>query len=89
MKPPLTPKLMLMSTSKLPLDSSNKLFGIVYITLPGVIDTIILTSDQWSCTDPMVSSAHSIPEKDRPAAQDWFPDTSAVSWPAFCTSSTS
>ncbi|KAJ9058480.1 hypothetical protein DSO57_1011856 [Entomophthora muscae] len=41
MEPPLIPKPMPSSAAKLPLDHINKLFGIVYITLTGVIDTIV------------------------------------------------
>ncbi|KAJ9071680.1 hypothetical protein DSO57_1034550 [Entomophthora muscae] len=48
MKLPITPKLMSMSPPKLPMDHSNKLFEIVYITLSGVIDTIILDASLWS-----------------------------------------
>ncbi|KAJ9049224.1 hypothetical protein DSO57_1026825 [Entomophthora muscae] len=48
MKPPVTPKPMLTSAPGLPLDHTNKLFGIVYITLTGVIDTIIPAAGLWS-----------------------------------------
>ncbi|KAJ9081616.1 hypothetical protein DSO57_1012732 [Entomophthora muscae] len=41
MEPPVTPKPMPSSAAELPLDHTNKLFGIVYITLTGVIDTIV------------------------------------------------
>ncbi|KAJ9068686.1 hypothetical protein DSO57_1026209 [Entomophthora muscae] len=41
MEPPVTPKPMPVSTTKLPLDHTNKLFGIVYITITGGIDTIV------------------------------------------------
>ncbi|KAJ9087854.1 hypothetical protein DSO57_1028935 [Entomophthora muscae] len=44
MKPPITPKPMPASATKLPLDHTNKLFGTVYITLTGVIDTIVVNS---------------------------------------------
>ncbi|KAJ9054799.1 hypothetical protein DSO57_1010434 [Entomophthora muscae] len=44
----ITPKLMPGSAPKLPLDHTNKLFGIVYTTLTGVIDTIIPAADPWS-----------------------------------------
>ncbi|KAJ9048530.1 hypothetical protein DSO57_1034257 [Entomophthora muscae] len=47
MKPPVTPKPMPASASKLPLDHTNKLFGIVYITLTGVIDTIVPATGLW------------------------------------------
>ncbi|KAJ9072279.1 hypothetical protein DSO57_1029286 [Entomophthora muscae] len=48
MEPPITPKPMPESAAKLPLDYTNKLFGIVHITLTGVIDTIIPTTGLWS-----------------------------------------
>ncbi|KAJ9073409.1 hypothetical protein DSO57_1016950 [Entomophthora muscae] len=41
MEPSVTPKPMPASAAKLPLDHTNKLFVIVYITLTGVIDTIV------------------------------------------------
>ncbi|KAJ9086140.1 hypothetical protein DSO57_1007255 [Entomophthora muscae] len=44
MEPPVTPKPM----PDLPTDHSGKLFGIVYITLTGVIDTIIPAASPWS-----------------------------------------
>ncbi|KAJ9053255.1 hypothetical protein DSO57_1026105 [Entomophthora muscae] len=47
MEPPVTPKQMPASTAKLPLDHTNKLFGIVYITLTGIIDTIVTTAGPW------------------------------------------
>ncbi|KAJ9068348.1 hypothetical protein DSO57_1029609 [Entomophthora muscae] len=48
MKPPVTPKPMPASTAKLPLDHTNKLFGIAYINLTGVIDTIVPAASPWS-----------------------------------------
>ncbi|KAJ9053866.1 hypothetical protein DSO57_1020307 [Entomophthora muscae] len=48
MEPPVTPKPMPASAAKLPLDHTNKLFGIVYITLTGVIDTIVPAAGPWS-----------------------------------------
>ncbi|KAJ9050494.1 hypothetical protein DSO57_1013948 [Entomophthora muscae] len=47
MEPPVTPKPMPASAAKLPLDHTNKLFGIVYITLTGVIDTIVPAAGLW------------------------------------------
>ncbi|KAJ9057500.1 hypothetical protein DSO57_1022168 [Entomophthora muscae] len=44
MELPMTPKPMPASTPNLPTDHTGKLFGIVYITLAGVIDTIILVA---------------------------------------------
>ncbi|KAJ9071660.1 hypothetical protein DSO57_1034814 [Entomophthora muscae] len=48
MKPPVTPKPMPASSPNLPTDHSSKLFRIVYITLTGVIDTIIPAAGLWS-----------------------------------------
>ncbi|KAJ9050692.1 hypothetical protein DSO57_1012231 [Entomophthora muscae] len=48
MEPPVTPKPMPASSFNLPTDHSGKLFGIVYITLTGVIDTIIPAAGPWS-----------------------------------------
>ncbi|KAJ9062425.1 hypothetical protein DSO57_1010881 [Entomophthora muscae] len=47
MKPSVTPKPMPTSSAKLPLDHTNKLFGIVYVTLTGVIDTIVPAAGPW------------------------------------------
>ncbi|KAJ9084772.1 hypothetical protein DSO57_1020716 [Entomophthora muscae] len=47
MEPPVTPKPMPASAAKLPLDHTNKLFGIIYITLTGVIDTIVPAAILW------------------------------------------
>ncbi|KAJ9071924.1 hypothetical protein DSO57_1032485 [Entomophthora muscae] len=47
-EPPVTPKPMPASAAKLPLDHTNKLFGIVYVTLTGVIDTIVPAAGLWS-----------------------------------------
>ncbi|KAJ9052916.1 hypothetical protein DSO57_1029311 [Entomophthora muscae] len=47
MEPPVTPKPMPASAAKLPLDHTNKLFGIVYITLIGVTDTIVPAAGPW------------------------------------------
>ncbi|KAJ9075714.1 hypothetical protein DSO57_1033206 [Entomophthora muscae] len=47
MEPPVTPKPMPASTTKPPLDHTNKLFGIIYITLTGVIDTIVPAAGPW------------------------------------------
>ncbi|KAJ9081186.1 hypothetical protein DSO57_1017375 [Entomophthora muscae] len=48
MEPPVTPKPMPAAAIKLPLDHINKLFGIVYITLTGVIDNIVPAAGLWS-----------------------------------------
>ncbi|KAJ9081430.1 hypothetical protein DSO57_1014727 [Entomophthora muscae] len=45
---PMTPKPMPASLPELPTDHSGKLFGIVYITLARVIDTIIPAASPWS-----------------------------------------
>ncbi|KAJ9058230.1 hypothetical protein DSO57_1014456 [Entomophthora muscae] len=47
MEPPFTSKPMPASANKLPLDHTNKLFGIVYVTLTGVIDTIVPAASLW------------------------------------------
>ncbi|KAJ9073175.1 hypothetical protein DSO57_1019224 [Entomophthora muscae] len=47
MEPPVTPKPMPASAAKLLLDHANKLFEIVYITLTGVIDTIVPAASPW------------------------------------------
>ncbi|KAJ9051698.1 hypothetical protein DSO57_1002397 [Entomophthora muscae] len=47
MEPPVTPKPMPAPTAELPLDHTNKLFRIVYITLTGVIDTIVPATGLW------------------------------------------
>ncbi|KAJ9058921.1 hypothetical protein DSO57_1007325 [Entomophthora muscae] len=48
MELPVTPKPMPASSPDLPTNHSGKLFGIVYITLTGVIDTIISATGPWS-----------------------------------------
>ncbi|KAJ9059881.1 hypothetical protein DSO57_1036944 [Entomophthora muscae] len=48
MEPPVTPKPIPASASNLPTDHPGKLFGIVYITLTEVIDTIIPAAGPWS-----------------------------------------
>ncbi|KAJ9078952.1 hypothetical protein DSO57_1001167 [Entomophthora muscae] len=47
MEPPFTPKPMPAFAAELPLDHTNKLFGTVYITLTGVIDTIVPDTGPW------------------------------------------
>ncbi|KAJ9074486.1 hypothetical protein DSO57_1005804 [Entomophthora muscae] len=51
MEPPVTPKPMPDPLPDLPTD---KLFGIVYITLTGVIDTIIPAAGPWSWLAPLL-----------------------------------
>ncbi|KAJ9071885.1 hypothetical protein DSO57_1032758 [Entomophthora muscae] len=48
MEPPVTPKPMPTSLPDLPTNHTGKLFGIVYITLTGVVDTIIPAAGPWS-----------------------------------------
>ncbi|KAJ9072790.1 hypothetical protein DSO57_1023507 [Entomophthora muscae] len=48
MEPPVTPKPMPASLPDFPTNHYGKLFGIVYITLTGVIDTIIPATGLWS-----------------------------------------
>ncbi|KAJ9066233.1 hypothetical protein DSO57_1011562 [Entomophthora muscae] len=48
MEPPVTPKLMPASSPGLPTNHTSKLFGIVYITLTGVVDIIVLAAGPWS-----------------------------------------
>ncbi|KAJ9059982.1 hypothetical protein DSO57_1035762 [Entomophthora muscae] len=48
MEPPVTPKPIPAFSPDLLTDHTGKLFGIVYITLTGVIDTIILAAGPWS-----------------------------------------
>ncbi|KAJ9079480.1 hypothetical protein DSO57_1034930 [Entomophthora muscae] len=47
MEPSVTPKPMPASAAKLSLDHINKLFRIIYITLTGVIDTIVPAAGLW------------------------------------------
>ncbi|KAJ9080584.1 hypothetical protein DSO57_1023411 [Entomophthora muscae] len=90
MEPLVTPKPMPASSPNLPTDHTGKLFRIVYITLTGVIDTIILAAGPWSWMGksfylfklapllcwalPVKNLAQITPENNRPAAQDWIPD---------------
>ncbi|KAJ9050532.1 hypothetical protein DSO57_1013548 [Entomophthora muscae] len=55
MKPPVTPKLMPASSSDPPTDHTSKLFGIVYITLTGVVDIIVLAAGLWSWVEKSAS----------------------------------
>ncbi|KAJ9072493.1 hypothetical protein DSO57_1027033 [Entomophthora muscae] len=48
MEPPVTPKQMPASSPDLTTDHTGKLFVIVYITLTGVIDTIVPAAGLWS-----------------------------------------
>ncbi|KAJ9063516.1 hypothetical protein DSO57_1000095 [Entomophthora muscae] len=92
MEPPVTPKPMLASAPNLPTNHTGKLFGIVYIILTGVIDTIIPAAGPWSWVGksasyllklasllwwalPAKNLAQFTPGNNRPATQDWIPDT--------------
>ncbi|KAJ9090089.1 hypothetical protein DSO57_1006158 [Entomophthora muscae] len=82
MEPPTTPKPMPISPNKLPIGYSNKLFGIMYIILSGLIGTIILAANLWSwvapilwCALPTKNPAHVVPENDGPATQAWIPES--------------
>ncbi|KAJ9071597.1 hypothetical protein DSO57_1035438 [Entomophthora muscae] len=55
MEPPVTPKSMPASLPDLPTDHTIKLFGIVYITLTGVINTIIPAAGPWSWVGKSIS----------------------------------
>ncbi|KAJ9053331.1 hypothetical protein DSO57_1025225 [Entomophthora muscae] len=73
MEPPSTPKLMHMSATYLPLDNTNKLLEIVYITLLGVIDAIILASAPilwWALSNQ--PAACPIPNSDKPPKDDFL-----------------
>ncbi|KAJ9052415.1 hypothetical protein DSO57_1034386 [Entomophthora muscae] len=80
MEPPITPKSMPVSAPELSLDHTNKLFGIVYITLTGVIDTIIAGSGLWSWHQSygvlcLQNLRPVFPENNMLVAQGWFPDS--------------
>ncbi|KAJ9085781.1 hypothetical protein DSO57_1010587 [Entomophthora muscae] len=82
MEPPVTPKPMSTSAPDLLTDHTDKLFGIVYITLTGAIDTIIPAAGLWSWLAlllwwalPAKKPAQVTSENNRLAAQDWIPDT--------------
>ncbi|KAJ9055472.1 hypothetical protein DSO57_1003549 [Entomophthora muscae] len=92
MELPVTPKPMPAYLPDLSTDHTGKLFGIVYITLTGVIDTIIPVASLWSWVGkffpylfklahllwwalPAKTLAQATPENNRPAAQDWIPDS--------------
>ncbi|KAJ9060721.1 hypothetical protein DSO57_1027935 [Entomophthora muscae] len=48
MELPVTPKPMPASLPDLPTNHTGKLFGIMYITLTGVVDTILPAASPWS-----------------------------------------
>ncbi|KAJ9078837.1 hypothetical protein DSO57_1002468 [Entomophthora muscae] len=48
MEPPVTPKLMPASSPNLPTNHTSKLFGMVYVILTGVVDTIVPAARLWS-----------------------------------------
>ncbi|KAJ9080773.1 hypothetical protein DSO57_1021433 [Entomophthora muscae] len=55
MEKPVTPKPMPSSAAKLLLDHTNKLFGILYVTLTGVIDTIFPATGPWLWVGKLIS----------------------------------
>ncbi|KAJ9088345.1 hypothetical protein DSO57_1024039 [Entomophthora muscae] len=63
MEPPMTPKPMPASSPNLPTNHIDKLFGIVYITLTGVIVTIIPAAGPFSW---LPSCGGHCPQKTRP-----------------------
>ncbi|KAJ9058931.1 hypothetical protein DSO57_1007334 [Entomophthora muscae] len=66
MEPPVTPKPNPAPSSDLPTDHTGKLFGIVYITLTGVIDTIIPAISPWSWVGKSFSYLFKLyPQKNR------------------------
>ncbi|KAJ9083341.1 hypothetical protein DSO57_1035607 [Entomophthora muscae] len=90
MEPPVTPKPMPASATELPLDHTNQLFGIVYITLTGVIDTIV-PAGLWLWVGksmsyliklasifwwalPTQSATRQFPNASKLVNQGWFPD---------------
>ncbi|KAJ9088522.1 hypothetical protein DSO57_1022247 [Entomophthora muscae] len=81
MEPTVIPRPMPASAAKLPLDYTNKLFGIVYITLTGVIDTIVPAAGHapilwWAL--PTQSTTRQFPNASKPADQGWFPENIIV-----------
>ncbi|KAJ9086254.1 hypothetical protein DSO57_1006138 [Entomophthora muscae] len=48
MEPPVTPKPMPASSPNITTNHTSKLFGIVYITLTGMMDTIVPAASPWS-----------------------------------------
>ncbi|KAJ9089308.1 hypothetical protein DSO57_1014262 [Entomophthora muscae] len=55
LEPPITPKPIPAPAAELSLDHTNNLFGIVYITLTGVIDTIVPATNLWSWVNKSMS----------------------------------
>ncbi|KAJ9083877.1 hypothetical protein DSO57_1030189 [Entomophthora muscae] len=55
MEPTVIPKLMPTSLPNLPTNHTSKLFGIMYITLTGVVDTIVPAAGPWSLVRKSVS----------------------------------
>ncbi|KAJ9084344.1 hypothetical protein DSO57_1025538 [Entomophthora muscae] len=90
MEPPVTPKPMLASSPDLPTDHTIKFLGIVYITLTGVIDTIIPAAGLWSWVGKFMyyliklalilwwalpaKPATCVFSKKRAGTQGWIPD---------------
>ncbi|KAJ9066953.1 hypothetical protein DSO57_1004715 [Entomophthora muscae] len=59
-EPPVAPKPMPASAPNLPTNHTGKLFGIMYITLTGVIDTIIPAAGLWSWVGKSASINNSL-----------------------------
>ncbi|KAJ9066732.1 hypothetical protein DSO57_1006659 [Entomophthora muscae] len=78
MNPPMIPKYIPAYLPDLPTDHTSKIFGIVYITLTGAIDTIIPAASLWFWVGksalPAKTPAYVTPENSRQATQDWVPD---------------
>ncbi|KAJ9068982.1 hypothetical protein DSO57_1023190 [Entomophthora muscae] len=103
MELPVTPKPMPPFAAELPLDHINKLFGIVCITLTGLIDTIVPTSPRsWVKKSmsyliklapilwwamPNQSATSQFPDASKLEAKGWFPENSANFFKTFPTSS--
>ena len=87
-EPPITPRPMPSSAPDLPADPVSKLWGIVYITLTGIIETIVPTSGPWSWVGKFISYLFKLAPllwwampawPDNPAAQP-SPGLSTQSW---------
>ncbi|KAJ9065034.1 hypothetical protein DSO57_1024129 [Entomophthora muscae] len=76
MQPPVTPKPMPAAATELLLDYTNKLFGIVYINLTGVIDTIVPAAGPWLWALPTQPVTRQFPNASKSADQGWFPNSS-------------
>ncbi|KAJ9064981.1 hypothetical protein DSO57_1024818 [Entomophthora muscae] len=82
MEPTITPKPKPASAAELPLDHTNKLFGIIFITLTGIIDNIVPAAGPWSWLAPILwwalltqSVTCQFPNTNKPVDQGWFPES--------------